>query len=277
MSTYLLTWNPHKWPWSNMATCMEQLSRQGYFARRWSCGRTKQIVSEDRVFLLKQSQEPRGIIASGWAASDVYEAPHWDMARPYATARYIDVQFDTLLDPDEPLPRELLNQGVLGQMHWDSQSSGVAIPDVVAERLERLWADWLQQPPPVDKGFLAEEMEPYQTVTEGAVQQVIVNRYERSAQARSICIKCYGYDCAVCGFNFEERYGSLGAQYIHVHHMTPLAEIGGSYELNPIQDLRPVCPNCHAMLHRGTEVLSIAELRSKLLNYKQIKIKDQDQ
>jgi len=42
---------------------------------------------------------------------------------------------------------------------------------------------------------------------------------------------------------------------------TTLAEIGKAYELDPIEDLRPVCPNCHAMLHRRQPALDIDTLR----------------
>ena len=34
-----------------------------------------------------------------------------------------------------------------------------------------------------------------------------------------------------------------------VHHLTPLSEIEEEYEVDPINDLRPVCPNCHAIIH----------------------------
>jgi 5-methylcytosine-specific restriction protein A len=41
-----------------------------------------------------------------------------------------------------------------------------------------------------------------------------------------------------------------------------LAQVGGEYQVDPIADLRPVCPNCHAMLHsRRPTPLSIAELK----------------
>ena len=71
----------------------------------------------------------------------------------------------------------------------------------------------------------------------------------------------YGYDCAVCDFNFGELFRELGEGFIHVHHLKPLAEIGDEYYLDPIKDLRPVCPNCHAMLHRKRPPLSIEELK----------------
>jgi 5-methylcytosine-specific restriction enzyme A len=85
---------------------------------------------------------------------------------------------------------------------------------------------------------------------EGSVRQVLVNAYERNRAARQACISHHGLACAACGLLFEERYGPLGAGFIHVHHVVPLSEVGPDYELDPIQDLRPVCPNCHAMLHR---------------------------
>lgn len=96
---------------------------------------------------------------------------------------------------------------------------------------------------------------------EGASQKVLVNRYERDRQARNRCIKHWGATCAVCGFNFADAFGAMGEGFIHVHHLTPLASIGQEYELAPEEDLRPVCPNCHAMLHRRTPPYTIEELR----------------
>jgi 5-methylcytosine-specific restriction protein A len=99
---------------------------------------------------------------------------------------------------------------------------------------------------------------------EGAVRQVLLNAYERDRAARQACIDHFGLACVVCGLRFEERYGALGAGFIHVHHVVPLSELGPGYELHPIEDLRPVCPNCHAMLHRQRPPLSIDALRAAL-------------
>ena len=60
--------------------------------------------------------------------------------------------------------------------------------------------------------------------------------------------------------NFEAIYGAIGRDFIHVHHLIPLSEVGDTYEVDPIEDLRPVCPNCHAMLHKRTPPYSISEL-----------------
>lgn len=100
-------------------------------------------------------------------------------------------------------------------------------------------------------------------IIEGAKKTVVVNRYERSATARTICIEKWGIKCFVCQFDFEETYGSIGAGFIHVHHLKPISEIGEEYELNPEEDLRPLCPNCHAMAHREVPAISIENLKER--------------
>ncbi|MFO0880404.1 MAG: HNH endonuclease [Gemmataceae bacterium] len=96
---------------------------------------------------------------------------------------------------------------------------------------------------------------------EGATTQVLVNRYERDPAARRACIAYYGPTCVVCGFIFENAYGPIANGFIHVHHLIPLAEIGVEYVVDPVTDLRPVCPNCHAMIHLGGVTRSVEEVR----------------
>lgn len=99
---------------------------------------------------------------------------------------------------------------------------------------------------------------------EGVKRQVTVNSYERDNKARLQCIKIHGTTCAVCGIDFEKMYGELGKGFIHVHHVVPIHTIGKGYKINPATDLIPVCPNCHAMLHRGMngEARTIEELKA---------------
>lgn len=99
------------------------------------------------------------------------------------------------------------------------------------------------------------------SLPEGTVVQVFVNRYERNRQARIKCIAHYGSRCVVCGFDFEKTYGQLGKNKIHVHHLVPLSKIQVEYEVDPIRDLRPVCPNCHLIIHSRREPLSIEEIQ----------------
>ncbi|WP_177190107.1 HNH endonuclease [Flagellimonas taeanensis] len=85
---------------------------------------------------------------------------------------------------------------------------------------------------------------------EGAKKLVLVNRYERSSKARENAIRYHGLNCKVCDLNFKKVYGKIGEGFIHIHHLIPINEIGESYKIDFENDLIPVCPNCHAMLHR---------------------------
>ena len=106
-----------------------------------------------------------------------------------------------------------------------------------------------------------EEVSPSTTHVEGTVRQALVNVYERNPAARAACIAHYGNTCQVCSFNFGKTYGQLGDGFIHVHHLKEISSIAKEYEVDPIEDLRPVCPNCHAMLHTSRPALSIEALK----------------
>lgn len=103
-----------------------------------------------------------------------------------------------------------------------------------------------------------------ETFREGTVISVTVNAYERNPKARQRCIETFGYRCSVCDFDFELRYGPSGRGLIHVHHLHPLSAIGGDYQIDPVRDLRPICPNCHAMIHRQDPPYTIEQLRAML-------------
>lgn len=96
---------------------------------------------------------------------------------------------------------------------------------------------------------------------EGNCTSILTNRYERNRVNRMLCLKQYGYTCKICGFDFEAKYGELGKEYIHVHHVVPVSRLGENYVIDPIHDLIPVCPNCHAMLHRCDPPLQPEELK----------------
>jgi 5-methylcytosine-specific restriction enzyme A len=265
MPTYLLTWNPERWQWTYIQDSIAQISQQGFCNERWSLGVTKRINTGDRVFLMKLGEVPRGIVASGWVASNTFQDVHW--SNETKLALYADIHFDTILAPDREaiFPIELLQYGIYRNVSWTPQKSGNSIPDDVAEQLEKDWAKFLDRSVPVRQIAYADEINETKTFDESITKQVKVNIYERSAEARAICIKRYGPSCSVCGFDFGKKFGEIGEGFIHVHHLKPLSDIQGVYKLNPIDDLRPVCPNCHAMLHQGKpEPYSIEQLQAIL-------------
>lgn len=112
------------------------------------------------------------------------------------------------------------------------------------------------------EGFFV-DIEENSVYIEGMAKTVLVNKYERSSIARGKCIEYHGCNCSICGINFETIYGEIGSGFIHVHHKISLSEIKENYILDYKNDLIPVCPNCHAMLHRklNGNTLSIGELK----------------
>lgn len=258
MSTYILTWNAAKWPWKAGRRRREiERTEAGFVVQgRWATGnRTHDIQPGDRAFLLQQGAT-RGMVASGWIASEVFQDEHWNEV-PGDIANYAYVDWDVVLSDHDMVPVLDLKAEV-PQMDWDHiQSSGVRLPEPAEEPLERAWAKHVgtfHSPEEVHQGGLYE----------GALTRVTVNRYERNPWARQACLNHYGTTCQACGLDFEKMYGSLGKGFIHVHHVVDLATIGAKYEVDPIKDLRPVCPNCHAMLHRETPAMTVDELRTRI-------------
>jgi hypothetical protein len=101
----------------------------------------------------------------------------------------------------------------------------------------------------------------YHVGFEGAEVLRLVTAYERDPKLREECIAIHGLKCLVCGFDFEAKYGKLGRGFIHVHHLEPLSVRNGTRETKVTTDLAPVCPNCHAMIHRGGITRSLRAIR----------------
>lgn len=99
---------------------------------------------------------------------------------------------------------------------------------------------------------------------EGSVEKVLVNRYERDPRARKKCIEHHGAICAACRTNMAALYGDEFEGFIHVHHIVPLSDIAKEYQVDAVADLRPLCPNCHAVVHRFNPPLSVEQVRQRL-------------
>jgi 5-methylcytosine-specific restriction protein A len=143
------------------------------------------------------------------------------------------------------------------------------IPQLTEKSLAKIGNAWYA----VDAGLstpvaLAEELSTPEKYSEGARFAVTINAYERNPKARATCIAHHGYICAVCGFDFVHVYGGLGKGFIHVHHVIPIGGIGKEYKIDPIADLIPVCPNCHAMVHRVEPPLTVEQLRKHISELK---------
>ena len=110
--------------------------------------------------------------------------------------------------------------------------------------------EWQQLVDPSRTSVIPEEIEPDEEYAEGAVKTITVNSLERSTAARAACLAKYGYACTVCDIRLSDIYGPVADHFIQVHHLVSLSQSDGEHSVDPVEDLRPVCPNCHAIIHR---------------------------
>lgn len=266
-NAYLFVWNPNKWSqWTDpnnepyIEKNIEELKNTGKVILMWSCRSHKSIRPGDRAFLARVGSIPKGIFGSGKVVSEPFLSQHWS-GEDKDVPRVL-IEFDVLLNPDKDpiLTLENLDKGNLSKQNWTPQSSGISIKHEIIDELEEAWFEFLRSEN-ISYNPFSETIDATQTYIEGAATQVTQTRYERNIYARNECLKHFGYFCSVCDFNFEIFYGSLGYKFIHVHHLTQVAKIKQEYKVDSIHDLRPVCPNCHSMLHKQNPPLTIEELK----------------
>jgi hypothetical protein len=154
--------------------------------------------------------------------------------------------------------QELDSQAIVGVRHLTATSAKLfdEIIEVGRESLDTQLQERV--------ALLPEELCDSALLPEGAATQIMVNKYERSRKARDKCIGHYGYKCVVCSTELTQKYGHRGEGVIHVHHLKKLSEIGEGYRVDPIKDLRPICPNCHAIVHTEDPPVEIDVLRREL-------------
>lgn len=146
MHGYVLTWNPNRWDWpyEYRALIQEAIRLVERQEKTWSCAQNGRIVEGDRLFLLKQGVEPRGIMASGYATSDVYEDDHWD-SDVEGTTRFVKLYFDRMVDEDLVLSVDVLQADpIVKRVWWRPFASGMAINQRALDRLEELWDAFAQ-------------------------------------------------------------------------------------------------------------------------------------
>lgn len=263
MPAYLLAWNPKRAKFDNLLRVVNRFNNGRAPTIVWSCGNVKRIKAGDRVFLIRLAVPPKGIFAFGTVIKGSHEDTHWrDSGR---TTQYVECQVDWIVDPHVGpiIPRERLKIKSLSKMRWDTQMSGVRIPDKIAQALR---SEWLRITS-AEECALPDEIDATLSYFEGAKRLITVNAYERNPLAREACISHHGTSCVICGFRFADVYGKVGDGLIHVHHLTLVSEKakhGKEYKLNPIRDLRPVCPNCHTIIHRRLPPYTLKQVRRML-------------
>lgn len=260
MTAIILVWNPDEWNEWTYPAVLEEVAETGRFLASWEVGTTDFATSGADAWLVLQGRRGRGLIGHGVIVSERPaprpQAPDAAGAAEDWSPLYVRVAFDALLPAGDQIPPAVLQETVPG-LDWEAlPGPALAVEPPVAPLIRGLWREF--GPPPG-----ADPTQPVPgTVTSAAVSRVEVNRYEHNPDARRACIAHHGTSCAVCGFSFEIAYGDIGKDFIPVHHLVPVSQLGGTYELDPVTDLVPLCANCHAMAHLGvTTPRTVAELR----------------
>ena len=169
------------------------------------------------------------------------------------TGNYAHLQHIEQVDTEKLQLKRLLSYGLKA-----APQGPIKVKEQLSEYLEEHFNDYYKN------GYFDSEPEEDKCF-EGHLKSVVVNKYERSSIARQKCIEHFGCKCLICGIDFEKAYGDIGKGFIHVHHLVPLHNIGKEYVVDYRRDLIPVCPNCHAMIHRldGGEAMSVEEIKTE--------------
>ena len=236
----ILTWKPKTWP--EMQSYMDDFHSGKASDLTWKCGACRMFGPGDRVFVSKTGQDNPGLIGSGFIVSKPFQEEDFDTKTKMVWC--VKVRFDYLLKSaiEVVVSHEQLSDLLsVSKKAFTPRKSGTSYPGD-SEELEHLWQQLtsMEAVYPDEVGVLDGTR-----YKEGAVREVKVNRYERDYRARQACISYYGTNCKACGMNLNEVYGKeLAKDFVHVHHLLQLKDIGEEDEVDPVKDLVPLCPNC---------------------------------
>lgn len=144
-ATWLLNYNPTKWDWEKQndeysyKDTLKTVKNGGAVFFSWRC-HSNQVKAGDRVFIIKLGAAPRGIFATGYAASEPYEGTYTDDKGQDVNGRMIDICITGFLDynTEELISQDILNQKFPDQQ-WSPQASGISIKSNAARWLIENW------------------------------------------------------------------------------------------------------------------------------------------
>jgi predicted HNH restriction endonuclease len=87
---------------------------------------------------------------------------------------------------------------------------------------------------------------------EGGRQQITLSVAERDPAIRKAALKHYGMKCYAC--DFVPPHSSI----IDIHHRNPIAE---GERKTTLEDVIPLCANCHRRAHTRTPPIALEQLR----------------
>lgn len=259
MAAVILEWDARAWNRWDYRAAVEQAATSGRTLQQWEVGDVLNIPPGTEAWLLVRGSTDAATGLTGHGV--VMSEPHrtWRPEEAGSASRYVTVAFDAFLPFGEQIRPDILREAVPDVPRGASMITPVTLLVESSEQaLRHLWQEY--GPSPGRPGRLVPGTHPPDAVT-----AAIVNRFEQDPDARRLCLAFHGTSCAACGFSLEVSYGQIGSDAIDVHHLVPPALLRPDYELDPVADLIPLCPNCNAVAHhRVRSPRTVAELRNIL-------------
>lgn len=273
MTAYLITFKPQTenpergWPIEKLAALARRVKTHGIASETWRFNRKKDVKVDERVFLLRQGKQGHAILGYGRVAALPNEK----------TSRMTVVAFEGLVDPLLPgvyATADELHRITSQDKLWRTQSSGIALPQEVANQLEALV---------VGRFTTRSRGQPHSAYSEIVTDQdyaadlaakvakarndnpaarrarlrtankkprkVLVQstNYARNADVIAEVLERASGHCEGCNAPAPFARKSDKSPYLEVHHVIHLAD-GGD---DTVKNALALCPNCHRRRHFG--------------------------
>lgn len=255
MSGALLGWDPVRpeaWQ-PDYSAAAAAAAENGFFRAVWDISPAAGGLEPGSEVWFAVSGAFPGVAGHGVVVSAAYTeaAPGDPQDRPLL----VDVDIDILLPLGEPVPLDGLPREAAVRF---PEPGGVALLGrSTAEDLRRAWSR--------GAGGTGSGGPLPGSLPQQALRWSLASRFEHDPDAARICLVHHGTACSVCGLDPEAVFGPEGAGVLQVHHVVPPGILTAEYELDPVTDLVPLCPTCHAMAHnRFPDPYTPAELRRLL-------------
>ncbi|EGR2895096.1 HNH endonuclease [Vibrio parahaemolyticus] len=256
MNSYLFTWNPSRWTWYDQKEAIVAVNSGECYQEMWSSGRRKNIDIGEKFYMMRLGVEPKGIIGCGYVITRPELLEHWNPTKAKEKKKTLRALLDFTVISSEPIISLAELEKKYPDLKWTPESGGIFIPSDYSRAICKT----IETRADIKFAEYERKLKDPIKYKEGSTRLVTIKTYDRNPLARQKCIREFGYNCSVCGFKFSDMYGSVGEEYIEVHHLRPISTYKAEYEIDPVVDLRPVCANCHRMLHTQRPPLSIEEL-----------------
>src|SRR5262249_26290980 len=122
-----------------------EIERQGFSVFPWGNGNRRKMKPDERVFLLRQGQEPRGLIGVGKIQGQVREGSHSDPAKREEGGKCLQVDARWRAQSREPFVALPMLEQAGNKDIWAAQASGTELPSDVIQQLEEIWPQAWQE------------------------------------------------------------------------------------------------------------------------------------